>query len=188
MLRNTYDRLMRLAASRHAIFWLAAAAWAEGVFFPIPPDVMLMPMVLAKRDHAWRYAAVCSAASIVGGCTGYAAGYFLHPFGQWLLDVTGYGGIVLKFQHFYGHWGALLIALPIPYKLTSIASGLAKFNFAVFIGASVVVRSARFFAVAWLIRHYGPPIQGFIEKRLALVISAVAVAIVALVLALKMLH
>ena len=186
MLRRTYDGLLRLAASPAAPAWLALAAFCEGIFFPIPPDVMLMPMVLARREHAWRNALICLAASVAGGSTGYAIGFFLHPVGVWLFHLTG--GDISHFQTWYRQWGLLLLATPLPYKLTAIASGLFQFPYLMFLGASLVIRGARFFAVATLIRVYGAPIQSFIEKRLALVVSGVALVIVLAILALRFVH
>ena len=186
MLRKTYDRLMRLAASPAAPAWLAGVAFCEGVFFPIPPDVMLMPMVLARREHAWRNALICLFASVAGGSTGYAIGFFLHPVGTWIISLTG--GDIASFQQWYGKWGLLLLATPLPYKLTAIASGLFQFPYLTFLAASLVIRGARFFLVATLIRAYGAPIQGFVEKRLAWVVSGVALVIVLAVLALKLAH
>ena len=185
MLRRTYDRLMQLAGSRHAGTWLGAVAFCEGVFFPIPPDVMLAPVVLARREHAWRYALICTVGSLLGGSTGYLIGYFLQPVGHWLLSLTGNAGALDRFHDFYAKWGVLLLALPVPYKLLAIASGLAKFSFPVFVGASLVIRGCRFFLVALLTRRYGQPVQVFVEKRLGLVVSLVALALVAAVLALK---
>jgi membrane protein YqaA with SNARE-associated domain len=186
MLRRTYDRLLRLAASPAAPAWLALVAFCEGVFFPIPPDVMLMPMVLAKREHAWRNALICLCCSVAGGSTGYAIGFFLHPVGEALIRLTG--GDVASFQQWYGKWGLLLLATPLPYKLTAIASGLFKFRYWWFLAASIVIRGARFFLVAGLIRQFGAPIQSFIEKRLALVVSGVALVIALALLALKFVH
>jgi len=186
MLRRTYDRLLALAASPAAPAWLALVAFCEGIFFPIPPDVMLMPMVLAKREHAWRNAAICLVASVAGGSVGYAIGLFLHPVAVWLFNITG--GNIDSFEKLYRQWGLLLLATPLPYKLTAIASGTFKLNWLMFVGASVLIRGARFFAVAALIRTYGAPIQGFIEKRLAFVVSAGAIVIVAAVLALRFVH
>jgi membrane protein YqaA with SNARE-associated domain len=185
MLRRSYDWLMRRAGSPQAPIWLAVLAFAEGVFFPIPPDVMLMPMVLAQRDRAWRYAAICLAASVLGGSVGYSVGYFLHPVGAWLISLTG--GDVGEFQHWYKHWGVFLLAVPIPYKLTAIASGMFKLNYLVFVIASIFIRGLRFFLVAGLLRIYGPPIQDFIEKRLIFVVSLVGLAIIGLIVALRFL-
>jgi membrane protein YqaA with SNARE-associated domain len=185
MLRRSYDWMMRRAASPEAPIWLAMLAFAEGVFFPIPPDVMLMPMVLANRERAWRYAGICLAASVLGGSVGYSVGFFLHPVGVWLINLTG--GDPKEFQHWYRQWGVLLLAVPIPYKLTAIASGLFKLRCFEFFLASIFIRGLRFFSVAGLLRAYGPPIQVFIERRLALVVSAVALAIIALILALRFL-
>jgi len=183
MLRKTYDWMLRLAASPEAPAWLAMLAFAEGLFFPIPPDVMLAPLVLTNRERAWRYAAICLGASVLGGSCGYMVGYFLHPVGVWLLSLTG--SDPHQFEHWYRQWGVLLLAIPIPYKLTAIASGLFKLNFPLFFAASIFIRGLRFFLVAGLIRHYGAPVQAFIEKRLALVVSAVALAVIGLVLALR---
>lgn len=185
MLRKTYDWVMSLAGRRHAGAALAAVAFAEGVFFPIPPDVLLMPVVLANRDRAFRYAAICTVCSILGGSTGYAVGYFLQPVGHWILALTGNSDGFSAFQDWYAHWGALLIAMPIPYKITAIASGLAKLDFATFIGVSIVVRGLRFGLEAALLKRYGEPIRAFVERRLALVASGVALLLVGLVVALK---
>lgn len=187
MLRKTYDRLMSLAAGPNAVWWLSAEAFAEGVCFPIPPDFMLMPIVLADRGRAWSYAAVCTVSSVLGGATGYAIGYFLAPVGRALLALTGYGHGMDAFQAWFHQWGVLLIAVPIPYKLISITLGVAHFSFPLFVAASVLIRGMRFFAVAGLLRAYGAPIQGFIERRLALVVSAVALVLIGAVLALKFL-
>ena len=186
MLRKTYDWVMGLAASPRAPAALAAVAFCEGLFFPIPPDVLLMPVVLGDRQRALRYAALTTICSILGGSCGYAVGYFLQPVGEWLLSLTG--GSFESFQAWYGKWGALLIAVPIPYKITAIASGLAKLNFGIFIGVSILVRGLRFSLEALLLKIYGEPIRSFVERRLALVASAVAVAIMGLVTALKFAH
>src|ERR1700750_2439745 len=129
MLRKTYDWVMSLAASRHAPLALGVVAFCEGVFFPIPPDVLLMPVVLANRQKALRYAAICTVCSILGGSTGYCIGFFPQPVGQWLLALTGHSDGFAAFQAWYARWGVLLIAIPIPYKITAIASGLARLDF-----------------------------------------------------------
>ena len=185
MLRKTYDWLMTLAAGPYAVWALAGEAFCEGIFFPIPPDLMLMPIVLADRARAWRYAAICTVSSVTGGAVGYGVGRFLTAVGQWILSLTGHGGSVESFKAWYGHWGVLLLAVPIPYKLISIASGFFQLDFAVFIGASLLIRSARFFAVAALVRAYGAPIRGCVERRLALVVSLVALLLIGAVLALR---
>ncbi len=186
MLRKTYDWVMGLAASPHAPIALGVVAFCEGLFFPIPPDVLLMPVVLADRQRAMRYALLTIVCSIAGGSCGYAIGFFLQPFGQWLLSLTG--ASYESFHAWYAQWGALLIAVPIPYKITAIASGLAKLNFGLFIGVSVLVRGLRFSMEALLLKIYGEPIRTFVERRLALVASAAAVLIVGLVMALKFAH
>ena len=183
MLRRTYNWMLGLAASPEAPIWLAMLAFAEGVFFPIPPDVMLAPLVLANRDRAWRYAGICLTASVLGGCVGYSVGYFLHPVGIWLLSLTGSNPH--EFEHWYRQWGVLMLAIPIPYKVTAIASGMFKVPLALFFAGSILIRGLRFFLVAGLIRQYGAPMQTFVEKRLGLVVSGVALAAVGVVLVIR---
>ena len=175
MLRALYDRCMGLAAHRYAERWLAGVSFVESSVFPIPPDVMLIPMVLAERARAWRYAIVCTVASVLGGMAGYAIGYFLFEFvGQPLLELYGYAD---KFRRFaedynadYGAWAVLVAGVtPFPYKVITIASGATALNFWVFMLASLAARGARFFLVAGLLYFFGPPIRDFIEKRLGLV-------------------
>ncbi|MBX6322134.1 MAG: DedA family protein [Rhodospirillaceae bacterium] len=167
MLRNLYAWTMRLAARRDAPLALAAVSFAESSFFPIPPDALLIPMVLARPERAWRLAAICTAASVLGGLLGYAIGRFLFDtVGRALIGTEG----VATFQSYYATWGLWVILVkgltPIPYKLVTIASGFASFSLGVFILASVVTRGARFFLVAALLRRYGTPIRGFIERYL----------------------
>lgn len=183
MLRRLYDWVMRLAASRHAVGWLALIAFCEGIFFPIPVDVMLMPVVLADRARAWRYAAITTVASVLGGCTGYALGSLFKPLGIWLLSLTGHALSADAVRQ----WIVLLVALPIPYKLTSITSGIFNVSFVIFLAASLVIRGARYFAVAGLIKFYGESIREFVEKRLMLVVSAAAVALVLVLLGIRQL-
>jgi membrane protein YqaA with SNARE-associated domain len=172
MLRRLYDWVMGLAASRHAPTSLFAVSFAESSFFPVPPDVMLAPMVLARPDRAWRYAAICSLASVLGGILGYVIGYFLEPVGVWMMTITGHAGGMAEFKCWYDQYGVWVILAkgltPIPYKLVTIASGLAAFSFPMFIFASVVTRSARYFLVAFVVKKFGPAMMPVIEKRLAL--------------------
>jgi membrane protein YqaA with SNARE-associated domain len=181
---------MREAGSRRALWTLAAVSFAESSFFPVPPDAMMVPMILADRDSAWRVAAVATAASVVGGLLGYGIGYFLYTtLGEWLFTLYGLHGRADAFQESYREWGLWIILIkgltPIPYKLVTIASGAAAFSLPVFVAASIVTRGARFFIVAALLRAFGPSIRDFIEKRLMLVTTAFLVVIVAGFLALR---
>ena len=174
---------MRQAGSPHAMRGLGVVAFLESSIFPIPPDVMIVPMVLAKPQDAWRIAAVATAASVVGGLAGYAIGYFLlETVGQWIIQLYGLADKVAAYQAAYAQWGLWIILIkgltPIPYKLVTIASGMAHFSLPVFILASILTRGARFFLVAALLRAYGPPIRDFIEARLTLVTSLFAALIV----------
>jgi len=186
MLRRLYDWLMRIAAGRHALPAMAAVSFVESSFFPIPPDPMLLVMVLARPERAWRIALVCTVASVLGGLLGYAIGYYAYEtLGSLVVSARDYE----IYRSWYDQWGLWLILVkgvtPIPYKLVTIASGLAQFNLGVFVLASLVTRGARFFAVAALLRRYGPAIRPSIEKYLTWVTTAFVLLIVGGVLAVK---
>jgi membrane protein YqaA with SNARE-associated domain len=183
MLRRLYDRILALAASPRAEWWLAIIAFAESSFFPVPPDALLIPMALARPRDAWRFAAICTVASVAGGALGYLIGYAVFDqLAKPVLDFYGYGDRFAAFQALYAQYGLWVILIkgltPIPYKIVTIASGAAKFDFLVFMAASVVTRGARFFLLAALLRAFGAPVREFIERRLTLVTSAVAAGIV----------
>jgi membrane protein YqaA with SNARE-associated domain len=183
VLRRLYNWVMSLAGSRHAALALALVAFAESSFFPIPPDVMLVPMVLANRQRAWFFALVCTVASVVGGILGYAIGSLLYDsLGHWLIRAYGMGQDFEAFRAAYAQWGALIILLkgltPIPFKLVTIASGFAGYNLPLFILLCCITRGARFFLVAALLRIYGEPVRNFIEKRLELVTLGALVIII----------
>jgi membrane protein YqaA with SNARE-associated domain len=189
MLRRTYDWMMALAASRHAPPALAVISFAESSFFPVPPDVMLAPMCLARPDRAYWYAFICTVASVLGGVLGYAIGYYLTGLGEFILSLTGNAGGMEEYQCWYAEWGLWVILIkgltPIPYKLVTIASGIAHFAFPVFIAASVVTRGARFFLVAAVVKRFGPAMLPIIERRLA---SVALLLIGVIVLGLVMSH
>ncbi len=179
MLRALYDRVLALSAHRRAPTWLAVVSFAESSFFPIPPDAMLIPMCLARPDRAWRYAAICTVASVLGGVLGYAIGFWLFDvLAEPVLRAYGHADALARFQGWYDRWGALVILIkgltPIPYKIVTIASGALHFDFPTFLAASIVTRGARFFLLAALLRRFGPPIREFIERRLTLVTSVAA--------------
>ena len=184
MLRRLYDWVMRAAESPQALKWLAAVSFAESSFFPIPPDAMIVPMVLAQPRRAWLIATVCTIASVVGGFFGYAIGYYLfEAVGRPIVEFYGYQAAFDRFRDEFQHWGMWIILIkgltPIPYKLVTIASGVAHFDLLVFAFASLVTRSARFFLVAALLRYFGPPIRNFIERYLTWVTTAFVALIVA---------
>ena len=183
MLRRLYDRVLALAGSRHAPLWLAVIAFAESSFFPVPPDALLVPMALARPERAWRLALICTVASVLGGILGYAIGYALFDvLAAPLLRAYGYEAAFARFKDTYAEWGLWVILIkgvtPIPYKIVTIASGAASFNFPLFVAASVVTRGARFFLVAALLHFYGEQVRDFIERRLTLVTTLVAAGVV----------
>lgn len=187
-----YDWMMTLAAhgrATTALFWVA---FAESSFFPIPPDVMLVPMVIKQRKSAWWFATVALGGSVLGGIAGYAIGYFLlDSIGQ---PVLKFYGLTTKFQDFastfneYGVWILIIKGMtPIPYKLLTITAGATQMNLPAFVAASVVARAMRFFLVAGLLYWFGEPIREFIEKRLTLVTTVAVVVLVSGFVAVKFL-
>lgn len=171
MFRRLYDWVLRMAHHRHAMRAMAGVSFAESSFFPIPPDVMLVPMILARRDQAWKIATVCTIASVLGGILGYFIGYaLLESVGQWVIELYHMQGKVDQFQTAYAEYGAWIILLkgltPIPFKLVTIASGIAQYHFGLFVLFATITRAARFFLVAGLLKRYGEPVQAMIEKRL----------------------
>lgn len=183
MLRRLYHRVLALAASRRAPLWLAVISFAESSFFPIPPDALLIPMALARPDRAFRLALVCTVASVLGGALGYLIGYALYDqLALPLIRLYHYEAAAAAFQdrfNEYGLWVILIKGLtPIPYKIVTIASGAAHFNFLVFLAASLVTRGVRFFLIALLLRRFGAPVREFIERRLTLVTTVAALSVV----------
>ncbi len=172
MFRKLYDWVMRLAGSRHAPRSLAVISFAESSFFPIPPDVMLAPMVLARPQKAFVYAGICTIASVLGGLLGYAIGVWLEPVGYAILRVFGHPEGPAEFQKWFDQWGLMVILIkgltPIPYKLVTITAGLARFDLFTFIWASLVTRGARFFLVAAILKYFGPAMLAEFERRMTL--------------------
>ena len=173
MLRRLYDWTIDLAARPWAVWALAVIAFVESSVFPIPPDVILIPMILAARDRAWFYAGVCTVASVLGGYLGYYIGFALfESIGEPILAAYH---ATEKFEEFaarYNEWGAWIVAFfgvtPFPYKVITIASGATDLDPFVFGLASLLSRGARFFLVAALLWYIGPPIRAWIERRLGL--------------------
>lgn len=176
MLRRLYDWTLSLASGRHAEKTLAGVSFVESSFFPIPPDILLIPMIIARPDRAWRLAFIATVSSVIGGFFGYAIGYFLfEAVGQPILQFYGIVDKYDELRHLFDEWGAWIIIVkgmtPIPYKFLTITSGALHFDLAVFALASVVSRGLRFFLVAALLWKFGAPIRDFIEKRLTLVLT-----------------
>lgn len=183
MLERLYRNVLALAASPRAPWWLVVVAFAESSFFPIPPDALLIPMALARRERAFLLAAICTLASVAGGALGYLIGDALfNQLAGPLLRFYHYESSFARFQQMYAEYGLWVILIkgltPIPYKIVTIASGAAGFNFPLFMAASLVTRGARFFLVAALLYRFGEPVQRFIEQRLTLVTSLAAAGII----------
>lgn len=192
MLRKLYDWVFSLARHRHASRSLAVVSFAESSFFPIPPDVMLAPMVLAKPERAYFYATVCTIASVLGGLLGYAIGMFLEPVGMAILSSLGkadtFEASKALFQE-HGAWVILIKGLtPIPYKLITISAGIFQFSLILFIVLSVITRAARFYLVAFVLKRWGPPMLKVVERRLALFTVLGLIVLVGGLVAVKFIH
>ncbi len=190
MLRRLYDRIMVLSGHPKAAWALSGVAFVESSVFPIPPDAMLIPMVLAKRAKAWFYATLCTVSSVLGGIAGYAIGYFLFELaGRAILNLYGYEEAFAQFAGRYNDYGAWIVffagVTPFPYKVITIASGATQLNFWVFMAASIAARGLRFFAVSGLLYWFGPPIRDFIERRFGLVATLFFVSLFAGFVAIK---
>lgn len=177
MIRSLYDWTFSLAAHRNALWVLAAVSFIESSVFPIPPDVLLIPMVLAAPDRAWLIAGVCTIASVAGGLAGYAIGHFaFEEIGRPVLEFYGKVDSFEEFRAWYNSWGdwAVFFAglTPFPYKVITILSGVTGLDLGVFTLSSVASRGLRFFVVAALLWQFGPPIRDFIEQRMGLIFTA----------------
>lgn len=169
MLRRLYDQTLALAGHRHAGGWLGFISFIESSVFPIPPDIMLIPMVLADRAKAWSYALICTLSSVLGALLGYLIGYALYEsLGQPIVAFYNGAAAFEKFTGFYDQWGIWIVLAAaisfLPYKVATIASGVAGLAIVPFILASIAGRGIRFFAVAGLIYFFGPQIRALIDR------------------------
>lgn len=183
MIRRLYDWTLSLAAGPRAPVALGSVSFVESSVFPIPPDILLIPMVIARREKAWWYAFLCTVTSVLGGVFGYLIGMFLYD--QVAVPVMTFYGkkeLLDNFNAVFNEYGWALVftagLTPFPYKVITIASGVAGLSLPIFIVASIVARGVRFFAVAGLLYFFGPPIKEFIEKRLGLMFTIFVVLLV----------
>lgn len=182
MLRRLYDWCIAAADKPYAVWMLGIVSFAESSFFPVPPDVMLIPMSLAQPKRAWFFALVCTTTSVAGGVLGYAIGALLYDsIGGWIIQLYGYGDKVEQFRAAYAEYGAWIILLkgftPIPYKLVTITSGFAGYSLFFFILFSVITRGARFYLLAFLLSRYGPRARAVIEERLGFWVTIGAIGL-----------
>lgn len=189
MIRRFYAYLIALSATRWALPALAAVAFSESAFFPVPPDVLLAPMVLARRERAWLYAGVCSLASVLGALLGYAIGLWASPLAEGLFKLFGHPGGLVAYAAWFKDNGFAVILLkgltPIPFKLVTIASGAARFNLALFLLACAITRSGRFFIEAALLQH--PQAKAFVDRYLLWLLGAAFIALLGAIVLVKLL-
>jgi membrane protein YqaA with SNARE-associated domain len=188
LLRRLYDWCIAAADKPYATWLMGAVSFVESSFFPVPPDVMLIPMSIARPERAWFYATVCTLTSVAGGVLGYFIGAVLYDsVGAWLIHLYGYGNKVEAFRQAYAQWGTWIILIkgvtPIPYKIVTIASGFAGYNLFMFVLLSFVARGMRFYLLAFLLNRYGAQARAIIEERLGFWVTAGAIVLVAGIIA-----
>lgn len=172
-IKTTYDWMLKMSSSPHAIWFLSLVAFAESSFFPIPPDIMLIPMILATPNKAMHIAGIATIFSVLGGYFGYSIGvFFFDLIAKPILSFYGYMQQFDVFKDYYHQWGGWIVfgagITPFPYKVITIASGVVHLDLITFTIASVLARGMRFYLVAWLLMKYGAPMKIFIEKNLNL--------------------
>ncbi len=190
MLRPLYNRILQLSARKDAVWWMAGVSFAESSFFPLPPDIMLVPMCLAEPKKLWRYTNICALASLIGGLFGYAVGFYLfESVGRLIIDFYNAQDSFQRFQDMFAEFGPWFLILkgvtPIPYKLLTITAGFAHLDLTVFILCSIVARFSRFYMIAILLHFYGPQVRDIIEKRLMLVTTVLLVIVIGGLLSFK---
>jgi membrane protein YqaA with SNARE-associated domain len=183
MFKKLYDWTISLAESKHSTLALAAIAFAESSFFPLPPDLILLPMSLAQPKKAWFYAGICTIASVAGGILGYMIGALLYDtLGHWIIQLYGYGPRIETLRAFYAKWGWAFILVkgmtPIPFKLVTIVSGLLGYNFLAFVVLAAITRGARFFLLAAAMNQFGDFFRVKLEQYFPVFIVGLLVIVV----------
>jgi membrane protein YqaA with SNARE-associated domain len=171
MLRRAYNWILNYAEHPHAIWVLSAVSFTESSFFPIPPDFLYLAMLIADRTKAWKLATVCTLSSVLGGILGYYIGYGLYEtVGKMIIETYGLTNTFAGFKEGFDKWGFWIVAAkgltPIPYKIVTIASGIANMNLGNFILASIIARGMRFFAIGAIIYFCGPGLRDYIQKNI----------------------
>ncbi len=167
--RNLYDWTLRQSSKKLAPWFLAFISFVESSFFPIPPDIILIPMIIAKRTKAFIYASICTISSVIGGLFGYLIGFiFFNSIGIILVNVYGMSEYIENLKEYYNNYGVWFVLVagftPVPFKIITIASGLFQLNLFIFILCSFVARGLRFYLISGLLYLYGEAIKYFIEK------------------------
>lgn len=171
LIRGVYNKIISYAQHPKAAYILFGISFLESSCFPIPPDALLIPMMIAKPKNSFKYAFICLISSVLGGCAGYAVGLFLYDtVALPIFKFYGYMDKLSVFTNYYNLYGAWIVAAagftPFPYKVITILSGMTHLNFLIFTISSILSRGGRFFLLAYLLWKFGSPIQGFIERHL----------------------
>ncbi|MEQ6204158.1 VTT domain-containing protein [Sulfitobacter sp. HNIBRBA2951] len=192
MIQRLYDWTLSLAEHRHAMWVLALVAFLESSMFPIPPDIIMIPMIIARPNRAFVIAGVALMASVLGGMLGYAIGALAYDtIGAPILQALGKGDAMAEFATRFndlGFWAVLVAGVtPFPYKVITIMSGFTAMPIGTFIATSILARGLRFFLVALLLYKFGAPVRDFIEKRLPLMFTLAVALLIGGFMVLKLL-
>jgi len=192
ILRNLYNWTLVKAGHKKATWFLAIVSFSESSFFPIPPDIMLIPMILANRLKAWAYALICTLSSVIGGIFGYLIGYlFYSTIGSLIIQFYGLSNFFEKFENYYDQWGVLIVLgggfTPFPFKFITIASGVFNLNIFFFIIAATVARGIRFYLLSSLLFIYGDKIKILIDKYFNILVSLFFILLIGSILIIKLL-
>ena len=168
-IKKLYDKTLRLAKHKNATGYLVGGAFLEGFIFPIPPDVLLIPMILAQREKAFRLALFATAASVAGGVVGYGLGAIaFHTVGAWIVSLYGYTQSYQDFATLYTSYGQAIVLVgsftPFPYKIIAVLAGVTSMSLTTFMVYSFIARGARFFLLAWILWRFGTQVERFIER------------------------
>ena len=191
-IRKLYDWTLNKAGHKNATWFLILVSFTESSFFPIPPDILLIPMILAKRLKAWFYAFICTISSVVGGLFGYAIGYFFYSsIGLIIIELYGLSNSFNIFENYYNQYGLWIILgagfTPFPFKFITIASGVFNLNMLLFVIAAIIGRGLRFFLLSFLIYVFGDMIKNYLEKYFNILTILFFILLIGSILLLKLL-
>tara|TARA_B100000029_G_scaffold410983_1_gene413139 strand:+ start:303 stop:887 length:585 start_codon:yes stop_codon:yes gene_type:complete len=189
--RKLYNWTLDKAGHKNASWFLTIVSFAESSFFPIPPDVLLIPMILANRLRAWFYALICTLSSVFGGIIGYLIGYlFYSNIGSLIVDLYGLSDSFGNFENYYNQWGIWIILgagfTPFPFKFITIASGVFSLNIFLFVIVAIVARGLRFYLIAYLLFVFGEKIKNLIDKYFNLLVSLFFILLISSIFFLKL--
>jgi len=192
LFRSLYNWTLSKSEHKYSAWILSVVSFAESSFFPIPPDILLIPMIIAKRVKAWMYAFICTFSSVLGGVAGYAIGYFFYnSIGILIIDAYHLSNSFITFESYYNEYGILIVLgagfTPFPFKFITIASGVFNLNIFLFIIVAMIARGLRFYLIATLLYIFGNTIKNLIDKYFNFLVSLFFILLIGSILIIKLL-